>query len=157
MTSMTQDLKKFKEFFLDISGLLITFEILSHYPKIDSSYWQSVFQKDVQWITEKFFREKFIVSNGFDLLFSHFSTEYFVFSYFCCCFHSHKICCDVLLITYAWLTSPYSYWSIFLYYWLLLNSYYIIRILYTLAKYYSNPIGLEETFSGSQIKFSEKS
>ena len=47
---MTQDFKKFLEFFLGISVLLVTFEILSHYP-IDSSYW---LQEDVQWITDKF-------------------------------------------------------------------------------------------------------
>ena len=45
---------------------------------------------------------------------------------------------------------------IFSYYWLLLNSSHIIQLLYTLSKYYSNLIGSEWTFSGSQIKFSEK-
>ena len=39
MTSMTQDFKQIKKIFLDIFVFLATFEILSHYPKIDSSYW----------------------------------------------------------------------------------------------------------------------
>ena len=38
-----------------------------------------------------------------------------------------------------------------------LNSYHTIQILYTLYKYYFNPIGFENTFSGSLIKFSENS
>ena len=38
MTSMKQDFEKFKIFF-NISVLLVTFSISSHYPKIDSSYW----------------------------------------------------------------------------------------------------------------------
>ena len=62
MTSMTQDFKKFKKIFLDISVLLVTFEILSFYPKINSSY---RLQEDVQWITDEFFREMFMVTNGF--------------------------------------------------------------------------------------------
>ena len=45
----------------------------------------------------------------------------------------------------------------FSYYWLPLNSCHIIQQLYTLPKKFSNPIGLEKTFNGSQIKFSEKS
>ena len=55
---MTQDFIKFKKIFLDISVLLVTFEILSHCPKIDSSYW---LQEDVQRIKDKFFREKLMV------------------------------------------------------------------------------------------------
>ena len=47
---MTQD---FKKFFSDIYVLLVTFEILSFYPKTDSPYW---LHKNVQWITDKFFR-----------------------------------------------------------------------------------------------------
>ena len=77
MTSMTQDFKKFYNFFLDISVLLVTFEILSHYPKIDSSYW---LQDNVQWITDNFFREKLMVSNGFDLFFSHVPNDFLVFA-----------------------------------------------------------------------------
>ena len=76
MTSMTQDFKKFQKFFLDISVFLVTFEILSNYP-IDSSYW---LQEDVQWITDKIFGEKLMVSNGFDFFFLHFSTEFLVFA-----------------------------------------------------------------------------
>ena len=38
MTSMTQDFKELKKK-LDTFVLLATFEILSHYPKIDSSQW----------------------------------------------------------------------------------------------------------------------
>ena len=49
MTSMTQDFRKFKKK-LDIFVLLVTFEILSHYPNIDSSHWH---KESVQWITEK--------------------------------------------------------------------------------------------------------
>ena len=51
MTSMTQDFKGFK-FFLDISVLLVTFEIIFHYHKI--------------------VREELMVSNGFELFFSLF-------------------------------------------------------------------------------------
>ena len=39
---------------MDISVLLVTFEILSQCLKIDSSYW---LQEDVQWITDKFFEK----------------------------------------------------------------------------------------------------
>ena len=39
--------------------------------------------------------------NGFDILFSHPSTEFLVFACFRCCLRSHKTHCDVLLITYA--------------------------------------------------------
>ena len=38
MTSMTQDFKKFKKV-LDNFVSLVTFEILSHYSKFDSSHW----------------------------------------------------------------------------------------------------------------------
>ena len=55
---MTQDFKKFLKKFLDIFVLLVTFEILPHYPKIDSSHWLN---KDVQWITDNNFIEKFMV------------------------------------------------------------------------------------------------
>ena len=58
--------QKVLKFFLHISELLVTFETLPHYPKIDSSYW---LKEDVQWIPDKFFREKLMVSNGFDLFF----------------------------------------------------------------------------------------
>ena len=54
---MTQDFKKFKKFFFDIFVLLVTFEILSHYPNIDISHW---LQKDVQCITDKNFLEQFM-------------------------------------------------------------------------------------------------
>ena len=43
---------------------------------------------------------------------------------------------------------------IFSYYWLLLNSYHFIQILYTLSENKSNPIDMEKAFSGSEIKFS---
>ena len=52
MTSMTQDFKKLKKKFLNIFVLLVTFEILSHYPNINSSYW---LKEDVQWVTDKNF------------------------------------------------------------------------------------------------------
>ena len=55
--------QKILSFFLDISVLLITFEILSNYSLIDSSYW---LQEYNQWIMNKLFREKLMVSNGFD-------------------------------------------------------------------------------------------
>ena len=55
---MTKDFKKILKIFLDNSVLLVTYEILSHYPKIDSHYW---LQEDVHGITDKFFREKFMV------------------------------------------------------------------------------------------------
>ena len=56
MTSMTQDLNFFK-IFLDIFVILVTFELISHYPKIDSSYWLI---KYVLWITDKVSSEKFL-------------------------------------------------------------------------------------------------
>ena len=55
MTSMTRFQFFFR--FLDIFVLLVTFEILSHYPNIDSSHW---LRNDVQWITDEVFREKFL-------------------------------------------------------------------------------------------------
>ena len=55
MTSMTQ---KIKRKFLEIFVLLVIFEILSHYPYIDISHW---LKKDVHWITDKNFMEKFMV------------------------------------------------------------------------------------------------
>ena len=69
--------QKVLKFFLDICVLLVTFEILSHYPKTDSSYW---LKEEVEWITDKLFREKLMFSNGFDFFFSHFSTEFLVFA-----------------------------------------------------------------------------
>ena len=54
---MTQDFKKLKKK-LDIFVLLVTFEILSHYPNIDISHWLA---EDVQWIADKNFIEKFMV------------------------------------------------------------------------------------------------
>ena len=51
MTSMTQDFKKLKKI-LDIIVLLVTFEILSHYPNIDISHWLT---EDVHWMTNKNF------------------------------------------------------------------------------------------------------
>ena len=53
MTSMTQDF-----IFLDIFISLVTFEVLSHYPNIDSSHW---LKEAVQWITDKDFIVKFMV------------------------------------------------------------------------------------------------
>ena len=54
MTSM----KRFHFFFIfDIFKLLVTSEILSHYPNIDSSHWLRI---DVQWITDEVFGEKFL-------------------------------------------------------------------------------------------------
>ena len=47
--------------------------------------------------------------NGFETFFSHFSTEFLVFACFCCCFHSHKTCCDVWSITYEIQTSLSSH------------------------------------------------
>ena len=57
MISMTQDFKNFKKI-LDIFVLLVTFEILSHYPNIDISHWLT---EDVQWITDKKLIEIFVV------------------------------------------------------------------------------------------------
>ena len=54
---MTQGFKKFKKI-LDIFVLLVTFEILSHYPNIDISHWLT---EDVQWINDKNFIEIFMV------------------------------------------------------------------------------------------------
>ena len=54
MTSMTRF--QFFILFLDIFVLLVTFEMLSHYPNIDSSPWLRI---DVQWITDEVFAEIF--------------------------------------------------------------------------------------------------
>ena len=54
---MTQDFKNLKKN-SDIFVLLVTFEILSYYPNIDSSLW---LKEDILWITDKIFREKFLV------------------------------------------------------------------------------------------------
>ena len=42
--------------------ILVPFEILSHYPNIDSSHWP---REHVQWNVDKVFREKLDL-NGFD-------------------------------------------------------------------------------------------
>ena len=55
MTSMTEDLKFF---FVVVFVLLVTFELLSHYPNIDSS---NLIKQNVQWIPDKIFREKLLV------------------------------------------------------------------------------------------------
>ena len=57
MTSMTRDLNFFL-IFVVIFVLLVTFELISHYPNVDSSH---CFRKYVQWITAKIFREKLMV------------------------------------------------------------------------------------------------
>ena len=49
---MTQEFKKISKNFLDIFVLLVTFEILSHYPNIDISHW---LKEDAQWIKDKNF------------------------------------------------------------------------------------------------------
>ena len=51
MTSVTQDFKKLKKK-LDINVLLVTFEILAHYPNIGSSHY---LKEDFQWVTDKKF------------------------------------------------------------------------------------------------------
>ena len=48
---MTQDFKKLKKN-LVIFALLVTFEILSHYPNIGSSHFPT---EDVEWVTDKNF------------------------------------------------------------------------------------------------------
>ena len=54
---MTQDFKKSKK---KLGGfvLLVTFEVLSHYPKNDSSHW---LKEDAQWLTDRIFLDKFMV------------------------------------------------------------------------------------------------
>ena len=54
---MTQDFKKLKKK-LYIFVLLVTFEILSHYPNIDISHWLT---ENVQWIADKNCIEKLMV------------------------------------------------------------------------------------------------
>ena len=80
-----------KSFFFVI---LFPFDILLHYPIINSSIWP---KEDVQWITDKGFRETLMVLMASKL--SFFSNEYLVFACICC-FHNHKTYCDVPLITY---------------------------------------------------------
>ena len=48
----------FKKLFLDISVLMVPFEILSCYPNNDSSHW---LREDGQWILDKVFRETLMV------------------------------------------------------------------------------------------------
>ena len=52
---MTQDLNFYKKKLSDFCVLLVTFEILSHYPNVDSSHW---LREDAQWITDRIFTEK---------------------------------------------------------------------------------------------------
>ena len=92
MTSLTQDLKNLKKI-LDIFVLLVTFEILSHYPNIDSSNW---LREDVQWN-----RDKNFMKNLWFKWLRHFSIEFLVFAFFCCCFNCYKTYCDVLMINYS--------------------------------------------------------
>ena len=44
---------------IGILVIFVPFEILSHYPYIDSSHWR---REDVQWIIDKVFRETLMVS-----------------------------------------------------------------------------------------------
>ena len=74
---------------MDFFVLLVTFEILSHYPNIDSLLWLN---EDVQWITDRNFWKKNYGLNGFDTFFLHFSIEFLFFAFFCC-FNRHN--CDV--------------------------------------------------------------
>ena len=86
---MPQDFKVKKNF--DIFLLLVPLENILHYPDTDISQW---LRKIVQWTMFK-------VLNGFDTFFSHFSIEFLVFACICCCFHSHKTYCNILLTNYA--------------------------------------------------------
>ena len=93
--------------FLDVSELCDTFEILSHYSKNDSSYWH----KKTFIGSQIKFSEKNLLFNW--LLLFLLTLFYWIFGFCCCCFHSDKTCCDVILITHAWQTSLYSHWGIF--------------------------------------------
>ena len=80
---------------LDTFVLMVLFEILTRYPYIDSSHW---LREAIQWIIDNVFREKWMFEK-FSTLSS--GTFLLVFACICCCFHSNKICCDVMSITYA--------------------------------------------------------
>ena len=75
---MTQDFKKFLKKFFDIFVLLITFEILSHYPNIDISHW---LKEDLDHTLRKIYG-----LNGFDTFLSQFSFDISVFAGFFRCF-----------------------------------------------------------------------
>ena len=68
------------------SVVTVHFEILSQYPKFDSSNWN---KEHFQWIRDKIFREKADGLNGFDTFFSQFSTEFLGFA------------CTFLLFSYS--------------------------------------------------------
>ena len=72
MTSGKQDFKIFYNF-MDIFVLLVTFEILSHFPIIDSSHW---LKEHVQWITDRIFRKKLLVQTA-----STFSSQTFLLNF----------------------------------------------------------------------------
>ena len=65
MTSMTQDFNFFFNFFLNIFVLLVTFELLSHYPNIihiiQILLKSHCLREDIELITDKVFREKLMV------------------------------------------------------------------------------------------------
>ena len=62
MTSMTR-FQIFLFRFLDTLVLMVTFELLAHYPNTDGSHW---LKEDVQSITDEVFREKlFLMSFWF--------------------------------------------------------------------------------------------
>ena len=97
MTSMQQNFNFFFEKILDNFVLL---DPLKSYHNIILLIPPVGLEKtfSVSWIK---FQKKVYGLNGFDTFFAHFSTEFLVFACICCCFHSHKNCCDVLLIIYA--------------------------------------------------------
>ena len=90
MTSMTRvfKIKKKSNFFIVI---LVPFEIISHYPNIDSSNW---LMEDVQR------HLKSLQRNANHLNVFDFSTEFLVFAGTCHCFHNHGTYCDVFLMTF---------------------------------------------------------
>ena len=84
MTLMPQDFKNnFKT--IGFFVFLNPFEILSHYPNLDSSRW---FWEDVQWIIDEIFEEKIIVQMASTLSSRSFLLIFLVFACIRCCFHS---------------------------------------------------------------------
>ena len=89
--------------------VLVPFEILSHYPNIDSS---SLAERRRSVDHRLSFQRKAYSLKNFDNFFSQFSSDFLVFACFCCCFHTHTTYCDVLMITYALRTSLFSHQGI---------------------------------------------
>ena len=91
MTNFHHFLKMFGYFFI----IVVSFENLSHYSKINSFHW---LREDIQMIIDKRSREKLTIFMTSALSSSVFLLNFWFLPMFFCHFHSHKTYCDDLLM-----------------------------------------------------------